>query len=181
VSTEVAIALISVGGTLGATVVTFGGTALLQWMKSRREDQAERSRLLNEVLIAGTALAVGVYIFRGGWIEGPSLVERMFRPPKDAMVNMDTILMPKAERLGKATIAISLWSKKKDRAIRDAVISLADAAGELVDAMAGKRQMYEERKEAFGQALGDVRRAIDGRKARERPAVEEPAAPALTG
>jgi hypothetical protein len=181
VSTEVAIALIGVGGTLGATVATFGGTALLQRMKSRREDQAERNQLLNEVLVAATSLTAGVQIYRSGWIEGPSLVERVFKPPRSALAAMDTVVMPRFERLGKATIAISMWSGNKDRAIKDAAIDLAEAAGALVDAMTEKAVIYEARKEAFGQAVGEVRRAIDGRKAREQSTVEEAAAPALTG
>lgn len=159
---EVAIALISVGGTLGATITTFVGTAFLQRQKSRREERADRGNALREVLTAATSFAAGVQLFRSGWVEGPSPVDRVFRPPRKAMSDMDALLMPKLERLSHASIRISMWPEKKDQSIKDAVIQLADAAGDLVNAMADKASVYEERKDAFQKTLGHLRRAIDG-------------------
>ncbi len=140
-----------VGATLGAVVITFIGSGVLQHLQSARSKRESLEQTLAESMAAAQDVMLSLRVVRQAHLS------RVWAG-RQAIIDLGNIVLPKLTSYTVVTVRLSLGT---DEAITKAVRDLTNKVTALVEAAGEPQEKFESLTDDLQKELEDFRAAAD--------------------
>lgn len=149
-----------VGATLGAVVLTFGGSYYLQGWQARKDDRARRDQAIAEVLTAATDLVIGIQVFRSAQAKR-SILRFWYDKRRAKAIDAANIIQPRHTRY---LLAAGVLALGEDKMIAEAVQKLTPKVTALIWSIRASEPEFDRTVEDIQLAADEFAAVADRRQ-----------------